>query len=123
CSSSTPPVPAGTVSAAEPDWRLVGRAEAKSDCQRLEPPSVISRREAQYPVDLRRRGIEGTVVVEGSVSADGALEGVKVIRSAAPELSDTALDAFRAWRFKPALCDGTPIEAYVSATFSFDLAR
>ncbi len=115
--------PAGAVTAPQPTSRLIGRAEAKSHCEKMDPPVLISRREATYPDEVRRQRIEGSVVVQGTVSTEGVLGEIKVLESSDSRLTDLALDAFRVWRYKPALCAGEPIEAYVTATFSFKLDR
>jgi periplasmic protein TonB len=102
---------------------MIGRAESKSHCEKMFPPVLISRREAKYPDEVRRQRIEGSVVLQGTVSTDGVLGDIKVLESADVRLTDLALDAFRAWRYKPALCAKEPVETYVTTTFSFKLDR
>jgi TonB family protein len=125
CSGSAPPSPApsGLVGASITDWRLTGRVDSKSRCDQTEAPRAISSRQARYPEDLLRKKIEGTVALQATVAPDGIPGEFKVIRSDAAPLSDLALETFREWRYKPALCDGKPVDAYVTATFSFRIER
>ena len=130
CSSSRPsatPVPpapplTGQVSASISNWRLTGRVDSKNQCDRTDAPRVISSRQARYPEDVIRKKVEGIVTLQATVAAAGVPEELKV-RSSMPDLSGLALETFREWRFKPALCDGKPVDSYVTASFSFRIAR
>ncbi len=125
CSGSAPPgpPPSGVVGASITDWRLTGRIDSKSRCDQTEAPRTISSRQARYPDELLRKKVEGTVALQATVAQDGIPGEFKVLRSDAAPLSDLALETFREWRYKPALCDGKPVDAYVTATFTFRIER
>jgi protein TonB len=64
----------------------------------------------RYPESARRRGIEGTVLLQMRITAQGRVEAVKVVRSAGyPELDESAIEAVRRWRFEPARRNGAPV--------------
>ncbi len=114
-------VPAGSATGVTTAWRLTGRAESKSRCERMDPPVEVDHPGADYPERVRQEGIAGTVVLQAALSGDGVPAAIKVTQSADRRLVSLALEAFRAWRYKSAVCDGSPIDTYVTATFSFSL--
>ena len=64
----------------------------------------------RYPESARRRGIEGTVLLQMRITAQGRVEDVQVVRSAGyPELDESAMEAVRRWRFEPARRNGAPV--------------
>ncbi|MDW8123587.1 MAG: TonB family protein [Geminicoccaceae bacterium] len=75
-----------------------------------------------YPAAARRRGIEGTVVLEVAVSPAGLPEEVVVARSSGSRLLDeAALEAVRRWRFRPARRAGEPVAGRVAVPITFRL--
>lgn len=66
------------------------------------PPDLIRFHKPAYPEVARRRGWEGVVVVEFTLSADGRIGQPQVIRSSGhPPLDRAALQAIGLWRFAP----------------------
>lgn len=131
CSSARPGPPAkaeapaialaGTATGSTVDWRLTGQADSKSHCGKIEPPVEVTEKKPNYPDEIRRQGIAGSVVLQGTLSGGEAPEAFKIISSPDQRLTDLAVEAFRAWRYKPAVCDGMPIDTYITVTFSFKL--
>ena len=128
CSSSSArqsrppsPTPSGRTSGVMSDWRLTGRADSKSRCDAMAPPMEMRKQRPSYSQELREKGIAGIVVLQATVSLDGVPAAVQVVKSADPLLSPLAIEALRAWQFRPASCDGAPIDAYVTVTFTFEL--
>jgi protein TonB len=95
--------------------------DSKSHCEKIEPPVEITKKKPNYPDEIRRQEITGSVVIQGTLSGDQAPAAFRVISSADRRLTDLALEAFREWRYKPAVCDGIPLDTYVTVTFSFKL--
>ncbi len=81
---------------------------------------VIERVEPEYPEDAKQHHIEGPVVLEAMVNADGSVREVKVV-SGDPQLVKAAADAVRQWRFKPHLLKGQPVEFETRITVDFQL--
>jgi protein TonB len=76
-----------------------------------------------YPTAARRRGIEGRVLLEVAVDADGRAVAVRVAESSGHRLLDeAALRAVRDWRFTPARQDGRAVAAKVRVPVTFRLA-
>jgi TonB family protein len=56
---------------------------------------------------------QGEIIVEVIVTTEGNVRDAKVVKGNNPRLIDPALSAAKQWRYKPALCDGTPVEMVV----------
>jgi protein TonB len=86
------------------------------------PVAVASNPPPPYPRLARRRGYEGLVIVRARVSRDGKCLAAEVTRSSGHTVLDAAAAAaVRAWRFRPATSDGTPVEAEVEVPIRFEL--
>jgi TonB family protein len=75
----------------------------------------------EYPAEARAAGIEGEVVMKLAVAEDGTVRDVTVLRGIEghPSFADSALQAVRKWRFRPALFDGKPGPASLTITVRF----
>jgi len=86
-------------------------------------PQKISSPAPVYPEDARQQGIEGSVVLDALVGTDGAVHGLKILRSPDGELSGAAEEAVRQWRFRPARNrDGRAVAVHYVLTVRFVLA-
>ncbi len=65
-------------------------------------PKLVSSMLPDYPADLRRRGVEGRIVLEIDLNRRGRTEDVRVLRSDIRELDDATVAAVREWVFQPA---------------------
>jgi len=84
-------------------------------------PRVLRRVVAAYPERMRELGIEGRVVLELTVDANGHVIKIKVLHSLRPELDEAAKVAARKMRFSPATVGGTPVKVKIPYTFTFVL--
>lgn len=76
-----------------------------------------------YPRKARKRKIEGRVVLRAIVSSDGSVRDAVMIESPSEELTEAAIAAVRQWRYKPALKDSVPVDAYFTVVVDFRLLR
>lgn len=75
-----------------------------------------------YPPAARRRGIEGKVVLDVLVSAEGQALAVEIARSSGSSLLDEAArETIRRWRFRPATRGDKAIEARATVPVQFSL--
>lgn len=82
--------------------------------KKIQPP--------KYPDIARKRGEEGTVLVEATVAADGHVLAVVVkASSGSAVLDDAACKAVRNARFTPARVGDTPAEGHVAVPIKFRL--
>ncbi|KZY72576.1 hypothetical protein A3742_08155 [Oleiphilus sp. HI0071] len=75
-----------------------------------------------YPSMARRRGVEGTVVIEVSLDALGSQTHLKIQKSSGnPLLDNSAVNAVREWRFLPHQVKGLAIASRVHIPVRFEL--
>jgi TonB family protein len=87
----------------------------------ITPPSIQREVKPVYTEEGRRRGVEGDVVMEVVVRADGTIGNVRVLRGLGSGLDQRAIDAVRQWRFNPARRHGTPVDVMVEIAVEFRL--
>ena len=71
-----------------------------------------------YPQEARDAGVQGVVIIEMRVDADGRVGSARVLRSI-PLLDQAALDAVQQWEFEPTLLNGAPIAVVMTVTVQF----
>ena len=84
--------------------------------------SLLHRVEPEYPEAARQQNIQGPVVLEVHIGADGAVQQVRV-GSGPPLLAKAASDAVKQWKFKPRLINGSPVEMQTRVTLNFRLPQ
>lgn len=78
--------------------------------------------EPAYPRLSRRRGEEGTVILELLVQKDGSVDEIKIKESSGfPRLDKSAVEAVRRWKYNPATRGGEPIEYRYLQPVTFNL--
>jgi protein TonB len=75
-----------------------------------------------YPALGKAMGVQGTVVLQATISKAGAIENLRVV-SGPPMLQQSALDAVKNWRYRPYLLNGQPIEVETTVNVVFTLGR
>lgn len=68
----------------------------------VEGATLLKRVDPVYPDLARRAGIEGTVELEVSIDATGAVTDVEVVRGLPLGMSEAAADAVHRWTYRPA---------------------
>jgi protein TonB len=99
-----PPTPSGPV-------RVGGKIHAPSKLNNVPPV---------YPPMAKQARVEGTVILEATISEQGRVTNVKVLRGI-PLLDNSALDAVKQWHYSPTLLNGTPVPVVMTVTVNFRL--
>ena len=87
-----------------------------------QPPRALLTPQPLYPPQARARRIEGEVVLEFVVAADGSPGRVEVVSGQPAGLFDTAaVNAVKRWRFQPGVKGGGPVAVRVRQKLSFRL--
>jgi protein TonB len=83
-------------------------------------PRPIFQAAPNYPSDLRKRNLEGSVQVVFLVDRDGKVIGPKVEKSTNPSFDRPAIEAVRQWKFEPGTRNGEKVafKMRVPITFS-----
>ena len=84
-------------------------------------PAIIREVKPDYTEEGRRRHLEGDVVLEIIVKADGFVGSVKLVQGLGGGLDQRAIDAVRQWRFSPAKRYGVPVDVIVEVAMEFKL--
>jgi TonB family protein len=82
-------------------------------------PVATQKVDPEYPLELMRRNVEGTVALYAVIHSDGHVSDVKVLRGVNDRLDEYAMAALSRWHFQPATKNGTAValEAVVMIPF------
>ena len=111
---------AQTGAAASPAPVVSASPEAATDEYR--PAQLLTGKRPQYPVKAARKRVEGTVVVRFEVDDTGKVKKARISRGI-DELNEAALEAVRAWKFKPAIKAGRAVQVTLEAPVTFELPQ
>ena len=81
---------------------------------------LISKPTPVYPPIAKAARVQGTVVLQATISKTGSIENLKVV-SGPQMLQQAAQDAVRSWRYKPYLLNGEPVEVETTVNVIFTL--
>jgi protein TonB len=73
-----------------------------------------------YPQIAQSARVQGVVIIEATIGADGRVKDARVLRSI-PLLDQAALDAVKQWVFTPTLLNGVPVPVIMTVTVNFTL--
>ena len=88
----------------------------------IKPPARTKYVAPQYPDIARSARVQGVVILEAVIGADGKVEQARVLRSQ-PLLDEAALAAVRAWEYTPTLLNGQPTPVIMTVTVQFKLSQ
>ena len=83
-------------------------------------PELRQTVETTYPLLGQHMKVQGSVVLQAVIGADGVIENLQVLSGPAI-LATAAQQAVRQWRFKPYLQNGQPVETKTRITVNFSI--
>ena len=86
----------------------------------IKPPARTKYVMPVYPDIARVNRVEGVVILEAVIGADGKVASARVLRSN-PLLEHAALAAVSAWEYSPTLLNGRPTPVVMTVTVAFTL--
>jgi TonB family protein len=95
-----------------------GPASNAAELERMS--SGVANQPDSYPMLAQRARVEGSVVLQALIGADGVIRDLRVL-SGPSILTAAAQQAVRQWRFKPYLENGQPVETKAHITVSFTI--
>ncbi|HET9362310.1 MAG TPA: TonB family protein [Vicinamibacterales bacterium] len=111
-----PPLPPSQNLTASPEWAVgairVGGA--------IKPPAKMKHVNPVYPPIAMSSRVQGVVILEVVIGADGRVAQARVLRSI-PLLDQAAIDAVMQWEFTPTLLNGQPVPIIMTTTVQFTL--
>jgi periplasmic protein TonB len=87
----------------------------------VKAPVLLQKIEPSYPEAARKARMEGVVILEAIITAEGAVQDVKVLKSVNPLLDASAVRAVTQWKYKPATLNGRSVRVYLTVTVTFNL--
>lgn len=84
---------------------------------------LIRKVQPVYPAAAKAAHVQGTVRLKMIIRKDGTPAEITVASSPSSDLSESALEAVRQWRYKPILLNGEPIEVLTDVIVNYTLSR
>ena len=84
--------------------------------------SRISGPVPKYPVEAKKKKVQGTVALEAIINKKGAIERLKAV-SGPKILQKSAIEAVRNWKYKPYLLNGKPVAVKTTINIIYSLAK
>jgi TonB family protein len=78
-------------------------------------------RHVDYPIEAKREGITGRVIIGFVVSPEGKPTNVEIVRSVHPILDTEAMRALSVTEFSPGVKDGRPVPVYKELPVTFNI--
>lgn len=85
------------------------------------PPSVTYAPKPTFPMNERKARHEGTVKLTLVVGSDGNPRNVAVSQTLSPDFDESAVEAVKQWKFKPAIKDGRAVPVSIAVEVAFHL--
>lgn len=101
-------------------WSPVTNAAEKTQIAANDAEAVSRVGERSYPSLDRQMKVQGSVLLQALVAADGGIRDLHVV-SGNPILTSAALEAARQWRFRPYLQNGQPVETQAKIMVNFTI--
>jgi TonB family protein len=96
--------------------RAAGLAQQGS---KIEPATLIWRRNPVYPAIAQQSLASESVEVHFRISPEGKVYNAKSVKGS-PILAQAAIEAVKVWCYEPARLNGAPIDSQGSTTFDFE---
>jgi protein TonB len=85
-------------------------------------PRVVVQVPPQYPAELRKRKMEGTVHVVFIVDQNGRVQNPRVEKATHPAFERPALEAVKSWKFEPGIKGGQKVHFKMRVPISFQVS-
>jgi TonB family protein len=86
------------------------------------PVQILSKPRPRYTTEARERRVEGEVTLEARFSAEGRVEILRVLRGLGYGLDESAAEAVREMKFRPATRGGVAVDTVLGVSVAFRLA-
>ncbi len=130
--STGPPPPAAAPPVAPPRPPAPVPPPAPTPIKRSEPlrvggdvqaGKVIYQPAPSYPSLARVARVEGAVVLQATIGANGTIRSLRIISAANPLLQTGVIEMVKTWKYKPTLLNNEPVEVLTTITINFNLQR
>jgi TonB family protein len=87
----------------------------------MTPPHIVSQPDPEFSKEARQYRFQGTVVVKLLIDKEGKPKEIRITHPLGLGQDEKAVEAIRKWKFKPAVKDGNPVEAFAAIEVKFRL--
>jgi len=113
-------IPTHTTTSKTFQWNPVTNAAELTRMPSDLPERVAQAEQAAYPSLAKQMKVQGSVILQAYVGADGGIKDLHVV-SGNPILVSAAVEAARQWRFAPYLQNGQPVETQAKIQVNFTI--
>ncbi len=85
-------------------------------------PKILTKVNPVYPEEARKKGLEGLVVCEAIITAEGTVSSLKILKSSDEAFDQPTIDALMQWTFEPATLHGRPVDVIYILTVRYRLS-
>jgi TonB family protein len=89
----------------------------------VEQTNLITKVQPIYPATAKAAGVQGPVNLEMVISKEGEPLDIRVLSSPSDDLTQSALEAVRQWKYKPTLLNGNPVEIVTDVLVNYTLLK
>lgn len=87
----------------------------------VSPPVKIYSFQPRYTEEARQARIQGTVILQAVIDAEGNVTDVQVLKGLPLGLDESAIETVAQWRYQPATQNGKPVAVYLNLLVNFTL--
>ena len=89
----------------------------------FEQAKLIHKVNPTYPPSAKAAGVQGMVRLDVTISKEGVPEDIQVISSPSDDLTQSAVEAVRQWRYSTTLLNGRPVAVIAEVHVNYTLAK
>ena len=104
----------GSLAVRDASFSVMSRMTPRASCEATQPPEALATPDplVEAPIATSK------ITVSFIVGTDGRVHSPLILESLGPSGDRIVLDAVRAWRYRPATCNGVPTEVEGTIAFS-----
>ncbi|HEX4750030.1 MAG TPA: energy transducer TonB, partial [Bryobacteraceae bacterium] len=88
-----------------------------------EQAKLISKVNPVYPPAAKKAGVQGVVLLDVTISKEGVPEDIQVLESPNDDLTQSAEEAVRQWRYSTTLLNGQPVPVIAEVKVNYTLTK
>jgi protein TonB len=87
----------------------------------VKEPKRVSGPNPIYPKIAQAAKVQGMVILEATITKEGNVRDIKVLRPQPMGMTDAAVEAVKNWKYSPPLLNGVPVDVIMTVTVNFAL--
>ena len=85
--------------------------------------NLILKVQPVYPAAAKKDHVQGTVLLDVTISKEGVPQDIQVLTSPSDDLTQSAEEAVRQWRYRPTLLNGQPVTIIAEVRVNYTLSQ